>query len=151
MTHVFPQTDRLRLRIALVTQRPPSILNETTIGQLALTILTAETLRMPVGIHRLDHPPNDKLAAFSAAGGEQHVEVVFAVLAPLEFVENTIAELLEALRTSEIKSEWLKSSGGGWGWSYCWFSLKLIWKRSPRCFSCCSILWNGMRDCDSVG
>lgn len=103
MAHVFPQTNRLRLRIALMTQRPPGILNETTVGQFALAILAPEALRMPVGVHGFDHAADDELAAFATAGGEQHVEIVFAVLASLEFVEDAITELLEALGAPETK------------------------------------------------
>lgn len=76
---------------------------ETTIGQFFGTHLTPEALRMPAGRHRLDHPPNDKLATFVAAGRKEDVEVTFAVLATLKLIENAILERTKALGASAIK------------------------------------------------
>lgn len=60
---------------------------------------------MPIGIHSFDYTTNDKFAAFSATGSEQHMEVVFAIFATLEFVEDTISELLKTLGTTETKQK----------------------------------------------
>lgn len=56
---------------------------------------------MPVGVHRLDDAPDDKLATLAATWRKEHLEVVLAVLAILKLVEDTIFERAEALSTTE--------------------------------------------------
>jgi hypothetical protein len=97
MAHVFPQTGALHLRIALMAQCTILVPNKPRIGQFLGTQLTPETLRMPAGRHRLDHPTNDKFSALVAARCKQNVKVTFAVLATLKLVENAILEIPEAL------------------------------------------------------
>lgn len=101
MTDVFAQADRLGLGVALVAEGPARVLDEPAVGQLDGAVLAAEALGMPVGVHGLDDAPDDELAALAAAGREQDVEVVLAVLAALELVEDAVPELLEALGTAE--------------------------------------------------
>lgn len=57
---------------------------------------------MPIGVHGLDDATDDEFTAFAATWGEEHVEVVLAILAALEFVEDAVAELLEALGAPRI-------------------------------------------------
>ena len=47
-----------------------------------------------------DDSPNDELPALSAARREEDVEVVLAILPPLELVEHAVGERPEALRAS---------------------------------------------------
>ena len=49
----------------------------------------------------LDDPSDDELAALVAAGGEEDMEVVLAVLPPVILVEHTVREGSEALGTHE--------------------------------------------------
>lgn len=101
MADVFPQTLRLELGVALVAQRPAAALDEPQVGQLDVAVLAPEAARVPVLVHRLDHPPDDELPAFSAAWGEQHLKVVLAVLPALELEERSVFEHLETLRATK--------------------------------------------------
>ena len=47
-----------------------------------------------------DDSPHDELSALSAARREEDVEVVLAVLPPLELVEHPVRERPEALRAT---------------------------------------------------
>lgn len=97
MANIFPQTNGFRFGIALMTKRPPRIFYKTTIGEFYGAVLATETLGVPVCVHGLNDAADDEFAAFSAARGEEYVEIVFAVLTALELVEHTVAELLETL------------------------------------------------------
>ena len=57
---------------------------------------------MPVGVHRFDHASNDEFSAAAATWREQHLKVVLAVLATLEFVEDSFGERAETLSAAEI-------------------------------------------------
>lgn len=65
---------------------------------------------MPAGIHGLDDTPNDELATLVAAGGEQNVKVVLAVLATVKLIKHAVPELAEALRATENEHFLYKSS-----------------------------------------
>ena len=54
-------------------------------------------MRVPGGRHGPDDAAHDELAALAAAGRVQHVEVVLAVLPPLELVEHAVGEGTETL------------------------------------------------------
>lgn len=85
-----------------MTEGATAALDETQIGQFDVTLFAAETARMPVLVHRFDHPTDDEFAAFTAARREQHLEVVLAVLASLELEESAVFEDLETLCTPII-------------------------------------------------
>lgn len=102
MAHVFTQTLRFQLHIAFVAQCATAAFNKTQIGELNGAVFAAETPRMPIRIHRLDHASDHKFAAFSATRREQHLEIVLAILATLEFEKRTIFENLKALRATVI-------------------------------------------------
>lgn len=76
---------------------------EPTIGQFLGAHPTAKAFGMPVRVHGFDHPTNDKFAAFAATRCKEHVEIMFAVFAPLELVINSVWEGSEALRASKIR------------------------------------------------
>lgn len=100
---MLSHADRLRLGIAIMTEGSILIANESCIGQFLIAVLASEALWMPVGGHRFDNPPNNKLPAFVAARSEQDMEVPLAVLPTLELVENSIGERPEALGAPEKK------------------------------------------------
>lgn len=91
----------LHLGITFMAKRTILIAYKATVSQLFGTQLTAEALRMPASGHGLDNTSDNELAALVAAGGKQYMEVPFAVLAALEFVENAILERTEALSATE--------------------------------------------------
>lgn len=80
-------------------------LDEAQIGQLDVALLTAETARMPVLVHRLDDSADDEFAAFAAAWCEQHLKVVLAVLASLELEKCAVFEYLKALGASANQTD----------------------------------------------
>jgi len=45
-----------------MAQRSSLVTDEAQVGQFLVTHLTQETFRVPVGIHRFDHTPYNKLA-----------------------------------------------------------------------------------------
>ena len=94
---MFPRPDGLNPSVAFVTQRPSRILNEPSIRQLRLAHLATEALRMPAGIHGLNHPPDDETVAFATTGSKQNLEISLTVLPVVVLVENPVLELLEAL------------------------------------------------------
>lgn len=102
MADVFAQATSLHPGIALVAQCAASVLDEASIGQLHGALLAPEALGVPAGVHGLDHPADDELAALIAARSEQHMEVVLAVLTAVEFIEDTVPELTEALSAPGI-------------------------------------------------
>lgn len=106
VAHMLAHSDGLGLCIAVMTQRLVLVTDESRVGQLFVAVFATEAVWMPVRGHRLDHSTDDELAAFIAAGREQHLEVSFAVLATLELVEDSVRERAEALGASKR---------GGWG------------------------------------
>lgn len=100
VAHVLAQPNLLLLSVAVVAQRPVLVPDEARIGQRDAAPLARKAIRMPVGGHRLDDAPNHKVVALVAARRKQDVEVLLAVLATLELVENPILELPEALGTT---------------------------------------------------
>lgn len=97
VANVFPQPDGLHSCVAVVAQRPILIANKAAVGQFLRAHLAAEALRMPIRCHRLDDATDHELAALVAARSEKYVKIAFAILAPLELVENAILEGAEAL------------------------------------------------------
>jgi hypothetical protein len=84
--------------IASVAQRSIVVPYEARVGELLGTELTTEALGMPAGLHRLDHPTDDDLVALVAERRVQNSEILLAVLATLELVEDSVLERSEALR-----------------------------------------------------
>lgn len=84
-----------------MAKRTILIAYKATVSQLFGAQLTAKALRMPASGHGLDNTADYKFAALVAAGSKQYMEVPFAVLAALEFVENAILERTEALSATE--------------------------------------------------
>jgi len=101
LTHVFTQPGGFYLGVTFVAQSSALVLDEPKICQLLVTHLTGKTFRVPSGLHGLDDPSDDELAALGAARSEQDVEVMFAVLPSFELIEHSIWERSEALRTYE--------------------------------------------------
>lgn len=94
---VLPKSDLFLLAVAIVTKRSVLVPDEARIGQRNGAPFARETLRMPVGRHRLNDTSDDEIVALVAARCKQDVEILLAVLAPLELVEDAILELAEAL------------------------------------------------------
>lgn len=101
LAHVLAHALGLHLRVALVTEGSSLIFDESEIGQLLVTHLAGEALRVPGGHHGLDDTSNDELAAFSAAWREENVKIVFAIFSAFEFVEDAVRKWTEALGTHE--------------------------------------------------
>lgn len=98
---VLSQPHRLDFGVALVAEGAAGVPYEARVGQLHGAHLALEALGVPVGVHRLDDAADDELAALAATGREQHLEVVLAVLAALELVEDAVFERAEALGATE--------------------------------------------------
>ena len=62
LAHVLADALRLHFRAALVTERPPLVLDEALVGELLVAHLAREALRVPRRGHRLDHAADDELA-----------------------------------------------------------------------------------------
>lgn len=95
--------------IAAVAQRAVVVADEAGIGQFLRAQLAAEALRVPAGLHRLDDTTNDDVAALVAERRVQNPEILLAVLATFELVEDSILERAEALRTSKSNKIMLPS------------------------------------------
>lgn len=100
---VFAQTLRLQFGVAFMAEGATTALDEAQIGQFDVALFAPETTRMPILVHRLDHPTDDEFAALSAARREQYLEIVLAVLTSLEFEESSIFEDLEALSAPKYR------------------------------------------------
>ena len=70
LAHVLAHSLSLDLGVAFVTQTPALILDEAQVGQLLPAHFAGEALRVPSGVHGLDDPADDELAALAAARGE---------------------------------------------------------------------------------
>lgn len=80
-----------------MTQCTILISDETTIGEFFCALLATETLRMPVGCHCLNNAADDEFVTFVAARSEQNMEIVLAILASFELIEDAVLEGPEAL------------------------------------------------------
>lgn len=89
------------LLVTIVAKSTVLVANESRIRQWDIAPLAGETIRMPVGRHRLDHPTDDKVVALVTARGKQDVKILLAIFAPFEFVEDAILKLAEALGTDK--------------------------------------------------
>jgi len=58
---------------------------------------------MPIRVHGFYYAAHNELSALSAAGGKQHVEIMFTVLSPFKLIENTVRKRSEALSAPVIK------------------------------------------------
>ena len=106
MAHISSSTLSFDLGVAVSAESSSLVLDEPQISQFLVTHLTGETLRVPRGHHGFDDSPDDELAALSAAGGKQDVEVVLTVLAALKLVEDAVRKRPEALGADE--AFWMK-------------------------------------------
>lgn len=102
MADIFSQSLCLKFGIALMAQRSATALDESQVGQLNVAMLAAETTRMPVLVHSLDHPPNDEFSTFSTARSKKYLKIMFTILPALKLKECSVFEYLEALCTTEI-------------------------------------------------
>jgi len=87
--------------IASLAEGAAGVFHEAGIGQTGTADLTGKTLGVPAPIHSFDDPPDDVLAAFSAAWGVQLLETILAVLPTIKFVEQAFIERTKTLRTHE--------------------------------------------------
>jgi hypothetical protein len=78
------------------------VTDEARIGELFRAQLATEALWMPAGLHGFDDTANDDVSTLVAERRVQDPEVLFAVLASLKLVENSILERAEALSTAKI-------------------------------------------------
>ncbi len=76
------------------------VFHKAEVCQLLAAHLAGEALWVPGGVHGLDHPPDDELAALGTARGKEDVEAVLAVLALLKLIKDAIRERAEALGAS---------------------------------------------------
>jgi len=90
-----------KVGLAVVTESPSLVPHKSQLGELLCAMLTAETVRVPVGVHRLYYPSNNELITFATTWGKEDVEVVLTVLAPFKFIEGAIGERPEALCTDK--------------------------------------------------
>lgn len=98
---MFARQNRLICGIAFVTQGSVSVTHKPAISQLLVAHCTAETSGMPRGGHCLDDSADDEFTTLAAARSEQHLEVMLAVFATFELVEQTIRERPKTLGASE--------------------------------------------------
>lgn len=97
VAHMLPQPIGFFLLVAVVAKRTILVANKARIRQRNIALLARETVRVPVGRHSLDNATDDKIVTLVAAWRKQDMEILLAVLAPLEFVEYSVLELAEAL------------------------------------------------------
>lgn len=102
LTGVLANLRSLDACVASMAQSSIVVPYEARIGQLFGTQLTTEALRMPAGLHRLDHPANDYVTTLVAERSIKNSEVLFAVLATFELIEDTVLERAETLGTPKI-------------------------------------------------
>lgn len=100
ITHVLSKTNCLDFRITFMAQSTILITYKPTVRQFISAHLTSKTARMPVSCHSFDYTPNYELTALIAAWCEQNMEIPFAILSSLEFIENTILKGTETLGTT---------------------------------------------------
>ena len=60
MTDVFSEALRLLAIVARSAEAPAGVFHEAYVGERCVTQLTDEAGRVPVVVHRLDHPTDDK-------------------------------------------------------------------------------------------
>lgn len=101
LARIFPDLGCLDARIASVAQSSIVVANEPGVRQLFRTQLTTETFRMPTGLHGFDDTPDDDVPAFVAKRSVENSEILLAVLAAFEFVENPVLEGAEALSATK--------------------------------------------------
>jgi len=101
LAHVFAQSGCFHLGIAIVAQGPALVLDEAEVRQFFMTHLTCEAVGVPGHLHGLNNSSYDELAALVAAGGEQHMKVVLAVLPSFKLVKHSVRERSEALGADE--------------------------------------------------
>lgn len=62
MAHVVLQPVRLDARVARVAERATRVLDEACVGEFGAALLASEARRVPIGVHRLYHATDHKLA-----------------------------------------------------------------------------------------
>jgi len=96
---VLANAARARTSPTVVTQGLALVPDEAQVSQLLATVLTPKTLGVPVGVHGLDHSPDDKLSTLSTARSKKNMKVMFTILSSLKFVKCPIRKGAEALGT----------------------------------------------------
>jgi hypothetical protein len=104
VTDVFAHSDSLLLGVALAAQSASGTLDESGVGQRSAADLAEEAVRMPAGVHCLDHAADYELLTSVTAWCKQNIEVVFTVFTTFEFIEDSIRKWSEALCTYEALS-----------------------------------------------
>ena len=89
-TNILPVGLGLQPIITVVADRPIAVFDETLIGQRNVAQFAGEAHRMPAGVQRLYHAADYELFTLFTGRRVQYVEVVLAVLATLELVEDLI-------------------------------------------------------------
>lgn len=88
-------------KIATSADGAAPVADEALVGQSLGANVAPETVGMPRRVHRSDDSSGYELFAPSTAGGEESVEVVFAIFPTLEFIEDAILERLKTLSADE--------------------------------------------------
>lgn len=103
VTRIFSDFRSFDACIAAMAQGTIIVPNETAIGELLGTHLTAETFRMPAGLHRFDDTTDDDVAALVAEWRIKCAKITLTILATLELVEDAILKCSEALSAAEVR------------------------------------------------
>ena len=100
MTHK-PAALRFLRGVTALTKGSTRILHEAGVCQRGFANLTHKTISMPAAVHCFDNTPDDVLAATTATGGVQLLEIVLAVLTPIKLVEQSLVKGAKALSAHE--------------------------------------------------
>lgn len=103
VTRIFSDFRSFDACIAAMAQGTIIVPNETAIGKLLGTHLTAETFRMPAGLHRFDDTTDDDVATLVAEWRIKCAKITLTILATLELVEDAILKCSEALSAAEVR------------------------------------------------
>lgn len=125
---IFPDLRGFDAGIAAMAQGAIIVPYEARVGQLLGAQLTTEALRMPARLHRLDDTPDDDFVALVAEWRVEDSEILLAVLAALELVEDSILEGSEALRAPKSEEFSLITSASS--------LIELTYTKHWMCHSC---------------
>lgn len=83
--------------ITTMTQSSVIVANKAGISQFLRAQLATEAFRMPAGLHGFNDSTDDDVATLVAKWCIKNPKVLFAVLATLKFIEDSVLESAEAL------------------------------------------------------